>query len=48
MNLKENVGLHKLTTIGTGGPARWFGRPETAQELVEMLFWAEQRSIRWR
>ena len=29
VNLKENVGLHKLTTIGTGGPARWFGRPET-------------------
>jgi UDP-N-acetylenolpyruvoylglucosamine reductase len=43
VNLKENVGLHKLTTIGTGGPARWFGRPETVQELVELLFWAEQR-----
>ncbi len=43
MNLKENVGLHKLTTIGTGGPARWFGRPETVQELVDLLVWAEQR-----
>ena len=37
MNLQESVGLHKLTTIGTGGPARWLGQPETVQELVEML-----------
>jgi UDP-N-acetylmuramate dehydrogenase len=45
VNLKENVGLHRLTTIGTGGPARWLGKPETVQELVEMLAWAEQREV---
>jgi UDP-N-acetylmuramate dehydrogenase len=45
VNLKENVGLHKLTTIGTGGPARWLGEPETVQELVEMLVWAEQQEL---
>ena len=45
MNLQESVGLHKLTTIGTGGPARWLGQPETVQELVEMLVWAEQQEL---
>jgi len=45
VNLQESVGLHKLTTIGTGGPARWLGQPETVQELVEMLVWAEQQEL---
>ena len=27
---EENVGLARLTTIGTGGPARWFARPRHA------------------
>lgn len=42
-NLKENVGLYKHTTLGTGGPARWFGKPETVQELVDMLGFAEEK-----
>jgi UDP-N-acetylmuramate dehydrogenase len=37
---KENVGLYKYTTLGTGGPARWFALPETVQELVELLGFA--------
>jgi UDP-N-acetylmuramate dehydrogenase len=41
-SLKDNVGLYRYTTIGTGGPARWFATPETVQELVELLNWAEQ------
>jgi UDP-N-acetylmuramate dehydrogenase len=45
MNLKENVGLYKLTTIGTGGPARWLGKPETVHELVDMLAWAEEEEL---
>jgi UDP-N-acetylmuramate dehydrogenase len=45
MNLKENVGLYRLTTIGTGGPARWLGRPETVHELVDMLAWAEGEEL---
>jgi UDP-N-acetylmuramate dehydrogenase len=40
--LKENVGLYRYTTIGTGGAARWFAKPETAEELVNLLVWAEQ------
>jgi UDP-N-acetylmuramate dehydrogenase len=42
VKVKENVGLHKHTTLGTGGPARWFAQPETVQELVELLAWVEQ------
>jgi len=42
-NLKENVGLYKHTTLGTGGPARWLGKPETAQELVDLLGFAEEQ-----
>jgi UDP-N-acetylmuramate dehydrogenase len=31
---EENVPLARFTTIGTGGPARWFARPETLDDLV--------------
>jgi UDP-N-acetylmuramate dehydrogenase len=40
-SLKEDVGLFRFTSIGTGGPARWFAKPETVQDLVELLTWAE-------
>jgi UDP-N-acetylmuramate dehydrogenase len=43
IELVEGVALSRLTTIGTGGPARWFARPETADELVEVLAWARER-----
>ena len=41
MTIKENVKLHKFTTLGTGGPARWFAKPETVHELVDLLVWAD-------
>jgi len=41
MKVKENIGLYKHTTLGTGGPARWFDRPETVHELVDLLGFAE-------
>jgi UDP-N-acetylenolpyruvoylglucosamine reductase len=43
--VEENVGLARHTTIGTGGPARWFGRPETVGELHGLLCWASERDI---
>ncbi|HEX3807697.1 MAG TPA: UDP-N-acetylmuramate dehydrogenase [Gaiellaceae bacterium] len=43
--MEENVGLARHTTIGTGGPARWFAQPESVDELVETLRWARERSI---
>jgi UDP-N-acetylenolpyruvoylglucosamine reductase len=40
VRLEENVPLARLTTIGTGGPARWLGRPQSLAELEELLRWA--------
>jgi UDP-N-acetylenolpyruvoylglucosamine reductase len=45
MNLTENVPLSRFTTLGTGGPAAWFGRPQTVDELVEMLAWADDQGL---
>lgn len=40
IELEQSVSLSRFTTIGTGGPARWFCRPESVEELVEVLGWA--------
>ncbi|MGH3071784.1 MAG: UDP-N-acetylmuramate dehydrogenase [Gaiellaceae bacterium] len=45
MNLEEGVPLAKLTTIGTGGPARAFAKPSTLAELEEALAWAAEREL---
>jgi UDP-N-acetylenolpyruvoylglucosamine reductase len=37
--------LARLTTIRTGGPAEWFGRPGTLSELERLLAWAAQAAI---
>jgi UDP-N-acetylmuramate dehydrogenase len=37
--------LARLTTIGTGGPARWFARPGTHPDLRELLEWAGAQGI---
>jgi UDP-N-acetylmuramate dehydrogenase len=42
---EENVSLARLTTIGTGGPARWFARPRTLEDLQEALRWARDGQI---
>ncbi|MBC7460137.1 MAG: UDP-N-acetylmuramate dehydrogenase, partial [Thermoleophilia bacterium] len=43
--LEHDVPLHKLTTIGTGGPARNFAKVETAEQLAAALAWAGQRDL---
>jgi len=45
VNLQEQVPLSKYTTLGTGGAARWFGLPDTVDELVRMLAWARERDL---
>lgn len=45
MNVEENVPLARFTTIGTGGPARYLGRPETLSELEEALALAVERGL---
>jgi UDP-N-acetylenolpyruvoylglucosamine reductase len=42
---EEGVELSRHTTLGTGGPARAFARPETEGELEEALRWAAQREL---
>jgi UDP-N-acetylenolpyruvoylglucosamine reductase len=43
--LEAAISLSRFTTIGTGGPARLFGRPGTIEELAEALRWAEAAGI---
>jgi UDP-N-acetylmuramate dehydrogenase len=38
--IEENVDLSRFTTLGTGGPARWFARPDSAVELAHALRFA--------
>ena len=45
MRIEEGVELRRLTTIGTGGPARAFARPATVAELEEALAWAAAREL---
>ncbi|HEX6951996.1 MAG TPA: UDP-N-acetylmuramate dehydrogenase [Gaiellaceae bacterium] len=45
MRIEEGVRLARLTTLGTGGPARAFARPGSEPEVEELLRWAQQRSL---
>jgi UDP-N-acetylenolpyruvoylglucosamine reductase len=43
--IEENVPLSRYTTLGTGGPARWFAKPQKLDDLREALAWAAGRGI---
>jgi UDP-N-acetylenolpyruvoylglucosamine reductase len=43
--VEEHVPLARHTTIGTGGQARWFARPETVEDLHELLRWAGEHDV---
>ena len=43
--MNEHVALSRYTTLGTGGPARWFDTPESEEALVERLAWAEREGV---
>ena len=45
MKIEERIPLARYTTIGTGGPAAAFARPETLAELEEALAWARERGL---
>jgi UDP-N-acetylmuramate dehydrogenase len=45
VNIEERVPLARHTTVGTGGPARWFARTQTIAELQEALAFAEREAI---
>jgi UDP-N-acetylenolpyruvoylglucosamine reductase len=45
VKFEEGVALSRFTTLGTGGPAAAFARPETLDELQEALAWAAEREL---
>ena len=45
MRIEEGVALSRFTTLGTGGPAAAFARPESEAELSELLAWAAERGL---
>jgi len=45
VNVEDQVPISRHTTIGTGGPARAFGRPETIAELRDALTWAREHGL---
>jgi UDP-N-acetylmuramate dehydrogenase len=42
---EERVALSRFTTLGTGGPARWFARPANRAELEDLLGWAAAEAV---
>jgi UDP-N-acetylmuramate dehydrogenase len=45
VEIEEHVPLSRFTTIGTGGPARWFARPQTLEQLEQALAFAGERGV---
>src|SRR4051794_4965105 len=45
MQLQENVELAPLTTLGVGGPARFFVEATTEQEAREAIALAKERAL---
>jgi UDP-N-acetylmuramate dehydrogenase len=45
VKVEEGVALSRFTTIGTGGPAKAFARPESLAELEQALAWARERGL---
>jgi UDP-N-acetylmuramate dehydrogenase len=45
LKLEDRVRLARFTTIGTGGPARAFARPQSITELREALRFAAERDL---
>jgi len=48
VEIETGVRLARLTTIGTGGPARAFARPGSVTELEEAVAWAVERGLELR
>jgi UDP-N-acetylmuramate dehydrogenase len=44
-SVERDYPLARLTTVRTGGPADFFARPASEQELVELLVWAREAGV---
>jgi UDP-N-acetylmuramate dehydrogenase len=45
VRVEDDVALSRFTTLGTGGPARAFAKPESVAEVEELLRWAKEREL---
>jgi len=45
MIVKENEPLAPLTTLGVGGPARWFAEATSEAEIAEAAAWTRERGV---
>lgn len=45
MTFHQNILLSEWSTLGVGGPARWFCQPTNADEVCEALTWARARRV---
>jgi UDP-N-acetylmuramate dehydrogenase len=45
LKILENIALAPLTTLGIGGPARWFVEATSEAEIAEACAWARERSV---
>jgi UDP-N-acetylmuramate dehydrogenase len=45
MQLTENQPLAPLTTFGIGGPARWFARAQSEDDVAEACAWVRAQSL---
>src|ERR1700760_348220 len=43
--IEKNFPLARLTTVRTGGPADFFARPSSQDDLVALLAWAKEISV---
>jgi UDP-N-acetylmuramate dehydrogenase len=45
VKIEKGVELSRFTTLGAGGPAKAFARPESVEELEEALAWAREHDL---
>jgi UDP-N-acetylmuramate dehydrogenase len=45
MVFQEQIPLARYTTLGIGGPARWFVEAASEAEIVDAVSWARERSL---
>jgi UDP-N-acetylenolpyruvoylglucosamine reductase len=43
--VQRDMPMARLTTVGTGGPASFFARPESVEQLRELLAWRRAEAI---
>jgi UDP-N-acetylmuramate dehydrogenase len=45
VKVEEGVSLSRFTTLGAGGPATGFARPESVEGVEAALAWARERGV---